>query len=93
MKTENIIKLTLNVNNFANSSEYEHDVFIEGLSFRFTKVKMTDYNYDFKVVASNADWSLRSAEYLFDTDLNMTTQIMNLIDQIDDINESHTKLN
>ena len=91
MKTENIIKLTLNVNNFANSSEYEHDVCIEGLSFRFTKVKLD--NIDFRVVASNEDWILRSADYLFDTDYNMTTQIMSLIEQIDNINESHARLN
>jgi len=92
MKTESIIKLTLETSKFANSDMHSANVFIEGLCINFTKIKMTDYNYDFKITASNEDWSLRSAEYLFDTDFNMPNQIRNLIDQIDEINEAHLRL-
>jgi len=89
MKTENIIKLTLEVNNFANSTNQSANVFIEGLCFNF---KRTDYNYDFYVKATNEDWSLRKAIQLFDTTFSMTNQIRNLIDQVDDIIESHARI-
>lgn len=92
MKIENIIKLTRQVTRMQMSEDKEtRRIFIEGLTVRFAHTKFNDCN-TLSVKAYNNDWSVESAELIFDFDMNVPKQIENMIDRIDDLNFYHNRL-